>query len=84
MVSTASVLKPVMTHQLNLVGKREECTEDRVVTVEQNSATGDSEPQQECRQRARRQNRLGTVKLQSVSTPSPEILPTYPYQMMFE
>ena len=63
MVSTASVLKPVMTHHLNLVGRREECTQERVVTVEQNSATGDPEPQQEWRQRARRQNRLGTVKL---------------------
>ena len=72
-----------MTHHLDLVERREECTQDRVVTVEQNSATGDSEPRQEWRQRARRQNRLGTVKLQSVSTP-PEILPVYPYEMMVE
>jgi len=46
--------------------------------VEQNRATGRPKPLQEQRQRARRQNKLGTVKFQSACTPSPETLTYMP------
>ena len=60
---------------LKLIGRREEkhCKE-RVMRVEQNSATGRLKPWQEKRQRGRRQNRLGTVKFQSAYIRLPEIL----------
>ena len=51
---------------------------ERMMGVEQNNATGRPKPRQEKRQRARRQNRLGTVKFQSAYTPSPEILTYVP------
>ena len=60
---------------LKLIERREEKhSKERVMRVEQNSATGRLKPWQEKRQRGRRQNRLGTVKFQSAFTPSPEIL----------
>jgi len=63
-INNASLPKPMMTHHLKLIGRREEkCSKERALSVEWNSATGRPKPQQK-RQRARnRQNRLGTVKL---------------------
>ena len=69
----------MVTHHLKLIRRREEKhSKERVMRVEQNSATGRPKPRQEKRQRARRQNRLGTVKFQSAYTPSPEILTYVP------
>ena len=60
---------------LKLIRRREEKhSKERVMRVEQNSATGRPKPWQEKRQRARRQNGLGTVKFQSAFTLLPEIL----------
>ena len=69
----------MVTHHLQLIRRREEKhSKERVMRVEQNSATGRPKPRQEKRQRAMRQNRLGTVKVQSAYTPSPEIISYMP------